>query len=81
MSLTMRQAASQKLDNWYIHINNIDILDFLGHDGLPRNKQQNFKELVERAEIPFKQIKYNDPDADNHIKKDGLQLTDHNRQK
>ena len=81
MSLTMLQAASQKLDNGYIHINNIDILDFLGHGRLPRNKQQNFKELVERAEIPFKQIKYNDLDADNLIKKDGLQLTDHNRQK
>ena len=58
-----------------------DIFEFLGYEGAPRIQQKKFKELLERAEIPFKEITYNDPSADDAVKEDGLQLTEYNRQR
>ena len=77
MLLTMRQISVQNLNNWYTHVGiptisvTSDVLDFLGYEGTPIKKQQNFEKLLDRAEIPYKQIKYDDTDADEHVKKDG----------
>ena len=49
-----------------------DIFDFLGYEGAARQKQQKFRELLDRAEIPHKQIAYDDPNADESVKKDGF---------
>ena len=86
MPLTMRQITHQdeaarrtQLGTPTIAITS-EIFDFLGYEQAPRIQQQKFRELLDRAEIPFKQITYDDPSADESVKEDGLQLTEHNRQ-
>ena len=80
MPLTMRQMASQTLNNGYMQLGTLtisitsDVLDFLGYDGPATNRQKNFEKLLERAEIPFRQVKYDDPGADKYIKYDRLHI-------
>ena len=87
LPLTMRQIPDRNCDGWCTQLDTpmisitSDVLCFLGYEGIVRNQQQKFVELLERTEIPFKQITYKDPEADEHVKKDGLQLTEYNRQK
>ena len=40
-----------------------DVLGFMGYEGAPKKQQEKFGELLGRAEISFRQIKYNDPEA------------------
>ena len=35
-----------------------DVLDFLGYEGKEGEKRKNFKRLLERAEVPYRQIKF-----------------------
>ena len=75
--ITLRQIPDKNCDGWYpqLEIPTISItsyvLDFLGYEGAPKIQQQRFKELLERAEMSFKQIKYIDSEADKHVKKMG----------
>ena len=85
MPLTMRQIPVKKeagkcsqLTTPTISITS-EIFGFLGYEGVPRTQQQNFEKLLDRAEITYKQITYNDPDADVAVKADGLQLTEYHR--
>ena len=87
MPLTMRQISNQRQDGsgpraetTTISITS-DVLDFLGYKGAPKKQQEKFSELLDRADIPYKQVKYDDEDADEHVKEDGLQLTEYHRQK
>ena len=86
MPLTMRQishkdeaARSPQLGGPIISIT-FEILRFLGYEGGISKQQEKFRELLDRAEIPFKQIAFNDPNVDDDVKKEGLQLSDYNRQ-
>ena len=87
MPLTMRQMSGQNLNSRYTHVGiptitiTSVVLDFLGYEGLPLVKQQNFEKLLDYVEISYKQIKYDDTDADEHVNKGGLQLTQYNREK
>ena len=87
MPLTMRQMSGQNLNSRYTHVGiptitiTSVVLDFLGYEGLPLVKQQNFEKLLDYVEISYKQIKYDDADADEHVNKGGLQLTQYNREK
>ena len=87
MPLTMQQMSGQNLNSRYTHVGiptitiTSVILDFLGYEGLPLVKQQNFEKLLDYVEISYKQIKYDDADADEHVNKGGLQLTQYNREK
>ena len=84
MPLTMRQIIDQNelMRHSQLTIPSItsDIFKFLGYEGAPGIQQQNFERLLDRAEIPFKRISFNDPSADESVKEDGLQLTEYNRQ-
>ena len=82
MPLTMRQISVKprpQLGTGAIISITSDILNFLGYEGAPRKQQEKFRELLERAEIPFKRITCNNPDADESIKEDGLKLTEFSR--
>ena len=87
-TLTMRQISDQHEAARYSQLTiggttisiTSDILDFLGYEGQAFTKQQKFRELLNRAEIPFKRIAYDDSNADDAVKEDGLKLTEHNRQ-
>ena len=87
MPLTMRQISNQRQDGsgpraetTTISITS-DVLDILGYKGAPKKQQEKFSELLDRADIPYKQVKYDDEDGDEHVKEDGLQLTEYHRQK
>ena len=62
LPLTLRQIPNQSRVDGYSQLViqriliTVDVLDFLGYEGLVINKQKKFKELLERAEISFKQI-------------------------
>ena len=78
MPLTMRQISVKDTPpqlGWLAPTIAItsDILDFLGYEQAPRIQQQKFRELLNRAEIPFKQIAYDDPNVDDDV--------EYNRQK
>ena len=82
MPLTMRQISGQNLNNGYTHVGiptisvTSDVLDFFEYEGPPIKKQQNFEKLLDRAEIPYKPIKYDDTDSDEYVKKDGKEKRD-----
>ena len=86
MPLTMRQISDQRQDDSGPRVETTtisitsDVLDFLGYKGGPKKQQEKFSELLDRADIPNKQVKYDDEDADEHVKEDGLQLTEYHRQ-
>ena len=87
MPLTMRQISDQRQDGsgpraetTTISITS-DVLDFLGHKGAPKKQQENFPELLDRADTLYKQVKYDDEDADEHVKEGRLQLTEYHQQK
>ena len=87
MPLTMRQifhqdeaARRSQLTTPHIIAITSDVFHFFGYEGAPRIQQQNFEKLLDRAEIPFQQIAYDDPNADASVKEDGLKLTKYNRQ-
>lgn len=46
------------------------LLTFWGYYGIPQTQQQNSEKLLERAEIPHKQIKYGDANADEEKRMD-----------
>ena len=82
MPLTMRQiyhqneaASSGQLPTTRVSITS-DIFSFLGYEGAPRIQQLSYQKLLHRAEIPFKQITFDDQDADAAVKEDGLKLTE-----
>ena len=70
MPLTMRQIPTKdevvrhsQLPIPTISITS-DIFDFLGYEGQAFTKQQNFERLLNRVEVPFKQIAYDDVSND-----------------
>ena len=78
--LTMQQMASQILNDGYMQLGaptisiTFDVLDFLRYEEPAVNRKQNFEKLLGRWDIPFRQVKYDDPGADKHIKQDGLHI-------
>ena len=87
MPLTMQQISNQRQDGsgpraetTTISITS-DVLDILGYKEAPKKQQEKFSELLDRADIPYKQVKYDGEDGDEHVKEDGLQLTEYHRQK
>ena len=57
MPLTMRQITTDKcMDEWVDVITptmtiTTDVLDFLGYEGADKEKQKNFRELLDRSSI------------------------------